>query len=136
MLAFRGRDELAAVKLRYCEYGQREIGEEIARGSFSTALTRAGIARSASVASSSVMRGGLCQTSNLDQEEELDKEWVIERVPAGIANRDEGQFILRHVEIVNDPVVAQTEAEFASSGHAVVREGIEAASQVANFRHD
>jgi hypothetical protein len=55
---------------------------------------------------------------------------------ATIANRDEGQLVFRYVEIVNDPVVADAEAEFASSGHAVVREGIEAASHVADFRHD
>jgi hypothetical protein len=41
---------------------------------------------------------------------------------ATIANRDEGQLVFRYVEIVNDPVVADAEAEFASSGHAVVRE--------------
>ena len=55
---------------------------------------------------------------------------------APVAKRDEGQFVLRHVEIVNDPVVADAEAEFASPGHAVVREGIEAVPHVANFRHD
>ncbi len=55
---------------------------------------------------------------------------------APVAKRDEGQFVFRCVEIVNDPVVADAEAEFASSGHAVVREGIEAASHVADFRHD
>ena len=54
---------------------------------------------------------------------------------APVAKRDEGQFVFRHVEIVNDPVVADAEAEFASSRHAVVREGIEAVSHVANFRH-
>ncbi len=55
---------------------------------------------------------------------------------ATVAKRDEGQFVFRHVEFVNNPVVADAEAEFASSGHAVVREGIEAAAHVVDFRHD
>ena len=55
---------------------------------------------------------------------------------APVAKGDEGQFVLRHVEIVNDPVVADPEAEFAASGHAVVREGIEAAAHVTDFCHD
>ena len=45
---------------------------------------------------------------------------------APVAKRDEGHFVLRHVEIVNNPVVADAEAELASPGHAVVREGIKA----------
>ncbi len=55
---------------------------------------------------------------------------------APVAKRDEGQFVLRHVEIINDPVVAKAEAKLASSGHAVVREGIEAAAHVTDFCHD
>ena len=30
---------------------------------------------------------------------------------APVAKRDEGQFVLRHVEIVNDPVVSNAKAE-------------------------
>ena len=55
---------------------------------------------------------------------------------APVAKRDEGQFVFRHVEIVNDTVIADPEAKLASSGHAVVRKGIEAAAHVANFRYD
>jgi hypothetical protein len=55
---------------------------------------------------------------------------------APVAKRDEEQFVFRHVEIVNDPVVADAEAEFASSGHAVVREGTETSSHVIDFCHD
>ena len=55
---------------------------------------------------------------------------------APVAKRDEGYFVLCDVEAVNDPVVADAEAEFASSGHAVVGKRIEAAAHVTDFCHD
>ncbi len=55
---------------------------------------------------------------------------------APVARRDEEQFVFRHVEIVNDPVVADAEAALASSGHAVVRKRIKAATHVTDFCHD
>lgn len=55
---------------------------------------------------------------------------------APVAKRDEEQFVFRRVEFVNDPVVADAEAELASPGHAVVREGIEAVPHVTDFLHD
>ena len=55
---------------------------------------------------------------------------------APVAKRNEGYFVLRDVEAVNEPVVANAEPELGPSGHAVMRKGIETASHVVNLSHD
>jgi len=64
---------------------------------------------------------------------------TVRRLPinlTAVAKRDEGQFVLLQVEIVNYAVVADAKAELISSGHAVMRKGVKTASHVVNFSHD
>lgn len=53
-----------------------------------------------------------------------------------VTESDEQDFIPRHIESVDDPVVTYAKAKFAATGHAIVRERFETTADVGDLRED